>query len=185
MKLKWLLAGILVGVAAGVLTYQSGVAYACPPPGCVDSARVTPVTDRDYFSHAYRILSEAEESIHIVAFELKYYRSFPDSLQNRLVRQLIYAHERGVDVKVVVDEFSEQDNAYDIMTENGVEIKYDGRDRTTHAKLIIVDGRIVLIGSTNFSYYGLEKNREANVLIEDEAVAQYYENYFQGVWGSS
>jgi len=181
-NLRWLAAGVFVGILAGVSAYQLGVEYACPSRTCVDGADVTPVTDRGYFDHAFRIISEADESIHIVAFEVKYYSNFPSSLQNQLVRQLIYAKQRGVDVKVIVDDFSEENNAFDILTENGIEVRYDSNETTTHAKLIIVDGRIVLLGSTNLSFYGLEQNNEANVLIEDARTAQYYEKYFRSLW---
>jgi phosphatidylserine/phosphatidylglycerophosphate/cardiolipin synthase-like enzyme len=182
-KLVLILAGVVLGVITGVSVYQTGVDNACPSKTCADAAEITPVVDRGYFDHAYRIISQARVSIHIASFEMKYYETFPDSQQNQLVRQLIYAKERGVDVKIVVDEFSEENNAFELLKENGIEMKHDGNETTTHAKLIIVDGKIVLVGSTNLSYYGLEKNHEANVLIEDEEVAAYYEGYFQELWG--
>ncbi|MBD3388235.1 MAG: hypothetical protein GF416_04075 [Candidatus Altiarchaeales archaeon] len=177
------LAGVIIGVLLGVLTYQAGVGYACPSRNCVGSAEVTPVADREYFQAARDVLAGAEETIHIVSFEVKYYRSYPDSLQNQLVRELIYARERGVEVRVIVDEFSESDNAYDLLKANGVDIRHDGKETTTHCKLIIVDGKVVLLGSTNLSYYGLEKNHEANVKIVDRRTAEYYEEYFRQLWG--
>lgn len=180
-----LLVGLIVGAILGASAYQLGTANACPAASCVDSAKVTPVADRMYFSHAEQLLKGARKSIHIASFEMKYYRQFPQSKQNLLVRELIYAHERGVDVKIIVDQFSEENNAFELLREAGVEIRYDSNETTTHSKLIIVDGKIVLLGSTNLSYYGLEKNNEANVLVEDKAVAEYYEKYFWNLWRST
>ena len=182
--LHLVLLGVALGVVVGVAAYRAGVGNACPTNQCVSQAKVKPVFDRGYFEEALGIISNAKRSIHVVSFEVKYYRSFPSSLQNRLVRELIYAKDRGVDVKIVVDEYSKENNAYSILRENGVDVRYDGEGATTHAKLIIVDGEIVLLGSTNLSYYGLEKNGEANVLIEDEKTAQNFEKYFRSIWAS-
>lgn len=180
--LLWLLLGLAVGVLVGVEVERSGFDYACPSRTCVDSAEVTPVFDRGYYDKADEVISGAKHSIHIIAFEMKYYKTNPGSSQNKLVRELIYAKERGVDVKVLSDQYSTQDNAYDILKANNVEVRMDSNSTTTHAKLIIVDGRIILLGSTNFSYTALELNNEANVLINDEKIAEQYERYFQSLW---
>ncbi|MFH1054968.1 MAG: phospholipase D-like domain-containing protein [Candidatus Altiarchaeota archaeon] len=182
-KLLWgLLLGLALGVIVGVSVYRAGVDYACPSKACVQSADVTPVFDRGYFDSAHKIISESKESVHIIAFEIKYYKNYPNSTQNRLVRDLIYAKERGVDVKVLSDEYSRENNAYEILKANGVEVRMDSNKTTTHAKLIIVDGRIILIGSTNLSYTALEDNNEANVLIADEQTARVFESYFRSLW---
>jgi phosphatidylserine/phosphatidylglycerophosphate/cardiolipin synthase-like enzyme len=178
----WALIILFLGILIGAGAYELGIERACPTKTCVSSAEITPVTDRGYFDEAHKILSEAKTSIHIVSFEMKYYKNQPNSKENILVRDLIYAKERGLDVKIVQDEFSEQDNAYDMLKGKGLNIRYDTNETTTHAKLIIVDGKIVLIGSTNLSYFALERNNEANVLIKDEKTAQTLEKYFQNIW---
>jgi phosphatidylserine/phosphatidylglycerophosphate/cardiolipin synthase-like enzyme len=47
---------------------------------------------------------------------------------------------------------------------------------------MIIDGRAVLLGSTNWSYMSLDYNNETNVLVKDSDVARYYEEYFQLLW---
>ena len=64
-------------------------------------------------------------------------------------------------------------------------IKLDNPNTTTHTKLIIVDGKIVLVGSTNWSHTAINKNHEANVLIYSEEVAQEFERYFSKIWSES
>ena len=181
---KTLFITLLIGIVLGVYIHGIGTQYACPKDSNIDSSKITPVTDRMYAGSAIQIISGAKESIYIAAFQMKYYENFLDSKQNKIVRELIYAKERGVDVVIVVDEFSKKDNAYDLLTAKGVKIKYDGKDVTTHSKLIVVDGKYVLIGSSNFSFYGLEKNREANVLVEDSRLAKYFIEYIQDIFNS-
>jgi len=175
----------MAGMIAGVEVYRISLGSACPQATCVDRAKVRPVNDREYYSELHALLSSAKTSIHMVEFELKYYEKFKGSLQNQIVQDLIDAKERGVDVRIVMDEFSNENNAFDVLTARGVGIKLDSENVTTHAKLVIVDGKAVLVGSTNLSYYALEKNNEANVLIEDEASARDFEKYFLGLWNAS
>lgn len=179
-----LLAGLFTGIILGVELVNYAGSRACPANPCVDGNQITPVFNRDYFAEAHRALQNSKSSIHMVLFELKYYDKYPNSTATLLVRDLIEAKNRGVDVKIIVDEFSTESNALDILKENGVDVKKDHANITTHAKLIIIDGETVILGSTNLSFYGLEKNNEANVIITDKETAEYYEKYFQGIWNA-
>ena len=66
-----------------------------------------------------------------------------------------------------------------ILTRNGIKVYLDSENVTTHSKLIVVDGRYSIVGSTNWSYYALSKNNETNVLIDSEEVAKEYIKYFE------
>ncbi|MBU0762044.1 MAG: hypothetical protein KKD39_03380 [Candidatus Altiarchaeota archaeon] len=180
--MKLILAGLLLGALFGASAYSAGVTHSCPSKHCIDSSKITPVTDKAYFDAACGLIKSARKTIYVMAFEVKYYVKNPESRQNKLVRELIYAKERGVEVRVLVDEYSKENNALDVLLENGVDIKYDGQIQTTHAKLLIVDGEKILLGSTNLSFFGLEKNHEANILVEDYKTAYYYTDYFNKIW---
>lgn len=177
-----LLAGVLLGFVVGVEFVHFTGARVCPGSICIDATAVKPVTDAMYFDAVHDVLQDARYSIHLVLFEVKYYTNYPDSKENQLVEDLIVAAARGVDVKVIVDQYSRENNAFEYLRENGVDIRYDPEYVTTHSKLVIVDGKIVVLGSTNWSYYGLEKNHEANLVVEDAEVATYFEKYFQSLW---
>ncbi len=189
-----LLPGIFIGIIIGILLTSIVIHLAdtrvCPEcytnfeDACIDEANIIPISDREYFPIVHRALKEAVKSIYIVAFELKYYNKYPKSMENILIDDIIDAKERGLDVKIIVDDYSRKNNAFDILKGKGIDIKYDSKDVTTHAKLIIIDGKIVILGSTNFSYYGLEKNNEVDVLIESTKIADYFERYFDGLWSS-
>ncbi|MFH1403164.1 MAG: phospholipase D-like domain-containing protein [Candidatus Altiarchaeota archaeon] len=176
---------VFVGMLAGMMVADYGYGNVCPSRICVDSADVVPISDRGYFMQLHNALSNAGESIHIVSFELKYYEGYPNSSMNVIIQDLIDAKNRGVDVRIVVDEFSEADNAHHILAANGIEVRNDSKSTTTHAKLVVIDGEIVVLGSTNLSYYGLERNNEVDVLIRDREAAGYFEGYFQGLWDAS
>ncbi|SDI59379.1 phospholipase D-like domain-containing protein [Variovorax sp. OV700] len=51
-----------------------------------------------------------------------------------------------------------------------------------HTKGIVVDSKIVLLGSHNVTNQGVQVNRDASILIEDAPMAEYYERIFLHDW---
>jgi phosphatidylserine/phosphatidylglycerophosphate/cardiolipin synthase-like enzyme len=51
-----------------------------------------------------------------------------------------------------------------------------------HNKGIIVDGTTVLVSSQNWSADGTLRNRDAGVIIHNEAAAKYFEKIFLHDW---
>lgn len=155
-----------------------------------DADEITPVVSQEYFDNVLREVNLAEESIYIIMYSMKAYDS-NNSVQ-QLEDALIAAIGRGVDVKVLLDqnEWSGEITsvtktnwkARDYLEAGGVEVKVDSLKQTTHIKLVVVDGKVVVIGSTNWTFSAFERNNEANVLIRDIGTAEYFSNYFNFLW---
>jgi phosphatidylserine/phosphatidylglycerophosphate/cardiolipin synthase-like enzyme len=136
------------------------------------------------------LLSHARRSVHAVLYRVSVYPQFADSVTSALVDELILAARRGLEVRILIDDCSlYADSARAnlesaiFLYQNGVEVRFDAPDVTTHAKLVIVDGESVVLGSTNWNYYSVEKNIEANVaLLRVPAVAATFESYFADLW---
>ncbi len=58
----------------------------------------------------------------------------------------------------------------------------DSPRKTTHNKMLIVDGETVLIGSTNWTDSSLGTANEANVIINNQEIAAYLEEFFDKLW---
>jgi cardiolipin synthase len=122
-------------------------------------------------------------------FEASYYEKYPSSPTNVLIQELVAAHKRGVAVKVILERRDERERASmnnektgTLLSRAGVDVVYDPATVTTHTKLLIVDGTISVVGSTNWTYSALEKNHEVSVLIRSSEVAQRLQDYFQTIW---
>jgi len=154
-------------------------------PVDVRENQVALLTDRDYFRGVQNLISEAKSSIHMVMFDIKYYPDYPESLVNSLLADLGDAASRGVDVRIITDEYLTEKPVVSILEENGIGIKFDSKEITTHSKLIIIDSKIVIVGSTNWGYHSIEKNHEANVIIYSVPLARQFEGYFESIWVES
>ncbi len=156
--------------------------------------KVYDLSNRNYFPRISKAISEAKNSVHIVMFEMRYYPNNTNSSENALVQELIKAHERNVSIKVVLeggedylgyDFISKQKQACAVLKNAGISVRFDPEGTTTHAKLLIIDSEIVIIGSTNWGEYALEKNYEASVMIVSKSLADDFEKYFNKIWFSS
>jgi len=146
------------------------------------------VTDAQYFQVAKKMIQEAKSSIQVMMFEMGYYDQHPNTPSNLLIRELIDAKKRGVKVEVILDVREGKDRTTErnrqtgkILSNGGVEVTYDPLSKTTHAKWMVVDGKLSLVGSANWTYYALTSNNEVSVLIRSKEVAKALVDYFNRV----
>jgi len=98
----------------------------------------------------------------------------------KLIQELINAKKRGVEVLILIDSlgasnFKERIQA---IRANGIPVIIENWGGKNHEKTIVVDGKILIVGSCNFSKSGFYKNDENIVVIKNKDVAQKYEDYF-------
>ncbi|HDL7680691.1 MULTISPECIES: phospholipase D family nuclease [Yersinia] len=104
-----------------------------------------------------------------------------------VVRSLISAKRRGIDVQVVLDEKANVGKAnmaaMDLLVNPGIPVRTVSSFKALHDKVIIVDGKNTQVGSFNFSLAADKLNSE-NVLVVwgDFTVAQTYLQHWQSRW---
>ena len=147
------------------------------------------IFDKQYYPAALKIIEEAKESINFAIFEIRYYPEYPQSSSNLLVDELVLAAKRNVNVEVCLEQSKgyNQDNALDNLKvaykliNGGVRIYLDNPKKTLHAKFLVVDRQLVLLGSTNWAYYSLNDNWETNLLVDSPEIAEELLNYFETI----
>ena len=87
-----------------------------------------------------------------------------------------------LDVRIIVS--SNQDNKHtNELIAMGMDAnKLRKQKKKLHNKGIIVDSKIVVVGSHNWSPAGTLQNRDASLIIYDERVTKYYESIFLWDW---
>ncbi len=154
---------------------------------------VTPLLDtpnnRTYYNELLDSLREAESSISVLMATANYYPEYPDGLQNRLYDALVEADERGVNVRIVLDksDWSEEITKTNRETarylrERGLEVKFDDPEVTTHAKTIIVDEKVVFLGSSNWNFPTYTETYQANLKLVSGKIGRFYDRFFDAVW---
>lgn len=93
-----------------------------------------------------------------------------------IAKALVDAHNRGVHVEAILDDSqkSEKYTSLDFLAHAGISTWIDARHAIAHNKVMILDGKVVITGSFNFTKAAEENNAENLLIIRDEAVAQQY-----------
>ena len=126
--------------------------------------------------HIYEILTDAEESIYFMAF------SFTTDEFGEIIREQA---ENGLTVAGVMEEQQVKSNIgteYDFFKQAGLDVFVDGNEGQMHHKTMIVDGRIVITGSYNFSRSAEIRNDENLIVIDNKVIADFFMGEFERVY---
>ena len=121
------------------------------------------------------IIQKAKKSIYIPIFFITH---------KEIKDELIKAHKRGIDIKVINDATNAH-SKYTIHKElrkSGIKVKTENYAGKMHMKAMFVDGRISIIGSMNFTKSANNKNDENVLIIDNEEIAKYFEKTFIYLW---
>jgi len=144
--------------------------------------------DKDYFPEVKKRITGANRSIRMIMFEAAYYKKHKNSPSNQLIEALIDAKKRGLKVEVILDvrQKSDRNTEHNIDTAKrlktaGVDVLIDPEKTTTHSKLLIIDEKVVIIGSTNWTYSALTSNHESNVVFDSKEAALELLKFFDKI----
>jgi phosphatidylserine/phosphatidylglycerophosphate/cardiolipin synthase-like enzyme len=93
---------------------------------------------------------------------------------------LVRAHDRGVDVRVIADRRTPCacQEGVSALAAAGIPVWIDTRARVAHEKALIIDRRVTIMGSYNFSAGAALDSEDLNVVTSEE-VADEYASYWQ------
>jgi len=159
-------------------------------------ADVTNISGAKYFPAAKEALEKAKSSIFLVMFTMESSAQKKDSKPNQLIEALISAKKRGVSIEVILEQNADLflrkqtggreaqakiANAYKRLKDAGIKVYYDEPAKYTRAKGIVIDNKIVILGSNNWAEGSFDKNIGTNVLIRSERLANEILNYLKVV----
>jgi hypothetical protein len=156
-------------------------------PSISSSKNLSILLDKDYYGNLSVILSRANKSVYVIMYVIKYDPKDPMDPVNTLLNILINLSKRNVDVKIIVDDetYNSYPETINYLLSHNISVKLDeSSGRTTHTKLVIIDGKIVFLGSHNWTQSALQRNHEVSVLIYDEDVAKILLRYFFDIWSN-
>jgi len=186
VPLVLLLVGLIVGLSVGAAVF-SGPRGATTVTATLTSLTVSTTQPQDILEVCFspggncasRIvywLGRANTSVHVLIYSFTL---------DDVAQALIQAKNRGVDVKVVMDEENFTGTEYPTLRNAGIDVRIDYRSNLMHNKVAILDSRIVITGSFNWSAAANDRNRENLIVIANPNIASTYEQYFLQVWNAS
>ena len=122
-------------------------------------------------------ISQAKISVHVLMFTF----TLP-----QVADALIDAKSRGLDVRVVLERSQETSEVVrGRLLKAGIEVRMDSNEALMHDKIAVVDSKLILTGSFNWTESAKSSNNENLLAISDPTLAQTYESQFQAIWNES
>jgi phosphatidylserine/phosphatidylglycerophosphate/cardiolipin synthase-like enzyme len=160
-----------------------------------------------YYPAVKELIDHAERRIDVVQMDASYYRLRPShagppqpgqtsiSRTNDLLNALGEAAHRGVDVELTLDGGRAFEEGQPVQNDNldfalrarsrGCKVWWDSPQVTTHAKFLVIDDDTSIVGSTNWSLFGVEgENNEMSVLMRSPDVASRMEGLVTAIRAS-
>lgn len=97
-----------------------------------------------------------------------------------IVKALVEANKRGVDVFVILDKSNKTDkySVADLLDHYGIDTYIDSKEAIAHNKVMILDKEVVITGSYNFTNAAENRNAENVLVIRSQHLADaYFENW--------
>lgn len=119
----------------------------------------------------------AQASVELCLYEFK---------RANIIDAVVDAIARGVTVRFVGDGDEIEDEGYEILAQEGLDlvVRRPG-DRIMHNKFAVIDGQTVLTGSMNFSENGVMLNNNHLLRVESDALALAYQAEFQQMYDTA
>jgi phosphatidylserine/phosphatidylglycerophosphate/cardiolipin synthase-like enzyme len=91
-----------------------------------------------------------------------------------IAKALLEAHKRGVDVEVILDKSQKTHNysSATFLANSNIPTFIDSIHAIAHNKIMIIDGKIVITGSFNFTKSAESKNAENLLILQSPELAK-------------
>ena len=131
--------------------------------------------DKGMTNELSEIINKSKKYIYIPTFLFTH---------KKLEQELINAHNRGIDIKIIIDSTNTygQHSVFKELRNVGIPVKVENYAGKMHAKTMIIDDEYLVIGSANFSNSGENKNDENMLIINNKILTQFYKKYFEYFW---
>lgn len=152
-------------------------------------AKITPALGSDYPKVVTPLVHAATTSIDILMYQWRWYGHESAGGVQKLNLAVCAAAHRGVKVRVLMNVESMGHAITRINTRTagfleraGCVVKFGQVGVATHAKMLIIDNRVLVLGSHNFSKGAFSRNQEASIVVEGRKDIVAYREYFKSLW---
>uniref|UniRef100_UPI0032164BD2 phospholipase D-like domain-containing protein n=1 Tax=uncultured Draconibacterium sp. TaxID=1573823 RepID=UPI0032164BD2 len=121
------------------------------------------------------LLDHAEETVDLCIFTIT---------DNELARKIKACHKRGIKVRIITDDEKTADNGSEInqLVRAGIPVKTDHSKYHMHNKFGIIDNKVAITGSFNWTYTATKHNQENLLATSKYEIVRQYSDEFERLW---
>lgn len=146
--------------------------------------------DADYYSYLIQKIMDAEKSVLSTMFIVSVLSQNDTGKIKELLDELVYAYWRGLDVRLIMGSAQPgiikfaNTTSLKYLEKKGLPVKfYDYEyDVGVHSKYVIIDDKLIILGSANWTNNAMCKNKEDSIAIYSTDAALKIGKEFEKVW---
>jgi phosphatidylserine/phosphatidylglycerophosphate/cardiolipin synthase-like enzyme len=127
-------------------------------------------------------------SVKLLMFEATYNFADPDAVDSKVLNEIRNAHDRGADLKLLFDDptYYVRGTGHEFLTQNGIphrlDEKNEGPGERLHAKAVLIDDKILFVGSQNWNEDSIASPDEASIVTRDSQTISDFLVLFNEKW---
>ena len=101
-----------------------------------------------------------------------------------IAASLVKAKDKGVKIRVYLDK-SQIESSYSVsrlLVQKGIKVRISTNNYIMHHKFAIIDNRLLLTGSYNWTFSANNRNDENLMVIDDPEIIEIFQNQFVNLW---
>jgi len=120
------------------------------------------------------LIDSCKKSLKIIVFDWRWYPNDPSNPVQLFNQAIIRASRRGVAVEVITN-FADVVN---LLNSEGCKAIKPITKNLIHAKMMIIDGELLILGSHNYTQSAFTMNYEVSVLFDDKPTIDNFLTFF-------
>ncbi|HEY0081492.1 MAG TPA: phospholipase D-like domain-containing protein, partial [Pyrinomonadaceae bacterium] len=145
--------------------------------------KVRPLMSPDnYADEVLRLIQDAERTLYL---QFSYIRQPSHEKFDRIISAIGQKMNEGLDVRVLVGSSQKSEHSDVLLARRGWKrAMFRKQTSKIHNKGILIDDKIAVVGSNNWSSDGTQYNRDASLVFFSRAIARYYTEVFLFDWNN-
>jgi len=136
------------------------------------------VLSSEFTKRIIELIDAAKRSIYIFMFDWRWYKNDFSCEVSRINQALVRATRRGVSVQALLN----YKEIVPILESLKIKAKQANVKKLLHAKSIVLDEEVVVLGSHNLTKEAMTANVEMSLIIPDKEIAKRIIDYYKSIW---
>jgi len=136
------------------------------------------IIGKEFANKVIPLIKEAKKSIDIIVYDWRWYPNQIGSAIQRFNNEITNAKRKGKKIRVITN----SSHLTNILKSLNFEVQGNTFKKKLHTKLMIIDNKIAILGSHNYTMNAFTINYEVSVIIQDEKVVKRLNQYFKNLW---
>ena len=124
------------------------------------------------------MIKQAKKSIDIVVFDWRWYPDQIGSAIQKFNNAIVDCYKRGLRVRVLTNSKQTQK----LLATLGIKTKRLQSRKLLHTKLMLIDNKVAVLGSHNYTMNAFTINFEVSIILVDPPTIERLNQYFLNLW---